>query len=157
MSKGTPRPGPRPTRRVEKPCRRCGTIYWGRKHGYCSTACGEAARAEHLASVGITPAMIEGRDKSPITQPDELNHGARSYALVAPDGTVYRGRNLAHFVREHRELFDPADVRPREDRPTSLICRATIGLGQLRPGRKMERQPASWKGWTWYDDDEKTG
>ncbi len=149
MRKGSPRPGPRPQRRKLKPCRGCGAMYWGRKHGYCSPECGEAARAEHLARAEITEAVKAGLAASPITQRDEKNHGAKNYSLLAPDGTLYRFRNLAHFVREHHHLFAPEDVAPNPARPTSLICRATVGLGQLRPGRKLRRKTESWKGWRW--------
>lgn len=149
MSRGTPRPGPRPNRRKIKTCRRCGNEYWGRKHGYCSLECGEAARREHLASVEITPEVIEGLRRSPLTTRGDRHHSAKSYRLVSPDGDIFRGECLQHFIRSCPELFAAEDRVERSHRGAS---RASVGLGQLRPGRKSRRD--SWKGWTWEDDDE---
>ncbi len=148
MNEEAPRPCPRPYRRVIKTCRECGGQYWGRKHGYCSSACGETARARHLAGVSTAP-LKRGLLESTVTQKDERNHSAIDWSLRSPEGESYQFRNLAHFVRTHSELFAPDDLLPHPSRPTSLICRAVVGLGQLHPGRKMKRKPQSWKGWTW--------
>ena len=92
--------------------------------------------------------MLEAKKNSPLLQPDERHINARYYALRAPDGTVYRGRNINHFVREHSWFFDPDDLCERYKRTT----RAALGLSALRPTRK--NQLPSWKGWTWARDDE---
>lgn len=139
----------RPNRRITKICRLCGGEYWGRKHGYCSRTCGEAARVKHLASVTAAP-LVRGLKNSAITQADEKFHSAKNWSLKSPHGEVFVFRNLANFVRTHRSLFLRADLKKLTIRK-SFICRATTGLAQLRPGRKMKKQPESWKGWAWHN------
>jgi hypothetical protein len=69
---------------------------------------------------------------------------ARGYALVAPDGAIYEGRNIIEFVRKQSHLFAAADLEWRNGQ-----CRAAKALSRLRPGVKDARP--SWKGWTWHD------
>lgn len=68
---------------------------------------------------------------------------AKSYSLLAPDGTHYRGENVLHFVRERPDLFDPEDILMEKG-----TCRAAKALCSLRPSNKTPK--AGWKGWTWY-------
>lgn len=75
------------------------------------------------------------------------HHGARKFQLVSPNGTHYEFVNLNEFVRQHAELFEPADVawfsyHPDTD-PGSKHCKAESGLRRLF-GKKAVR---SWKGW----------
>lgn len=67
---------------------------------------------------------------------------ARGYALRSPRGTVYRGRNILDFTRQHPELFDPDDLRERAG-----TNRAAKSLSRLRPTTAHPR--VTWKGWTW--------
>lgn len=109
----------------------------------------ERRRAAHLANVRITDKMRDGLATSPITQPNEANCHAKRWSICDPSGEVHEFSNLAHFVRTHPDLFDPDDLVNRTGRPTSYICRATVGLGQLRPEKKMKVN--QWKGWTWHE------
>lgn len=67
---------------------------------------------------------------------------AEWFALCSPENTIYRGRNIIDFVREHLELFDPADLEWKCGH-----CRATKGLSKLRPTNR--RRVIQWKGWSW--------
>lgn len=68
---------------------------------------------------------------------------AREWALQAPDGMVWRGRNLYEFVRTHPDLFAPEDRAWKRAGGTGTeYCAATVGLGKLRHQRPI------WKGWT---------
>src|SRR5205085_1131502 len=79
---------------------------------------------------------------SPLTRTGSLEHRrAKDWSLRDPEGTVWNVRNLSEFVRSHPDLFLPEDVRP-----VGIACRAIVGLGQLRPGRRIKNPPGSWKG-----------
>lgn len=73
----------------------------------------------------------------------EEHHGSKYWNLRSPNNVVYTFKNLKHFIREHKNLFDPIDLieRQRDD------CRAYVGLSRLRPDRKVPC--GSWHGWTW--------
>jgi hypothetical protein len=68
---------------------------------------------------------------------------AEQYALCAPDGEIYRGRNIIEFVRTNAYLFDPADLEWKRGH-----CRASKGLSRLRP--TLAAPKPSWKGWIWF-------
>jgi len=101
---------------------------------------------ESRNKLGRYPAGVTaGRAKSPILRPDENHCLAKDWSLRAPDGAVYRFRNLSLFVRTHRDLFTPEELVPvSASRPA-----ATFFLGMLRPGRANRRN--SWHGWTWAE------
>ncbi|WP_055884980.1 hypothetical protein [Methylobacterium sp. Leaf399] len=94
---------------------------------------------------------IEAREKakhdSPLAGPWETNASAREWSLLAPDGTAHRFRDLALWLRERADLFDPADVAERPQSRTGVSTNAQAQLGKLRPERRAGRK--SWKGWTW--------
>ena len=90
----------------------------------------------------ILAAVIEGVKRSPNVGGFETNIHAKAWRLLSPDNTVYHFRNLALFLRQHTELFDPDDLTPR-----TIGCRASAKLSRLRPDNKNRRK--SWKGWEW--------
>lgn len=90
-------------------------------------------------------AMRRGIAASPLLQPDERHVNARDWALVAPDGTEYRFRNLRHFVRTHQHLFTEDELRISGVGKTDPL--ASVKLGHLRPGAKHPYD--SWHGWSW--------
>ncbi|MDB6135714.1 MAG: hypothetical protein JWM59_3957 [Verrucomicrobiales bacterium] len=111
------------------------------------------ARPSSLAAlaIGRTPEVIarakEGAARAAREHPRRRKGpdqaAAREWALRAPDGTVWRGRNLYEFVRTHPDLFEPEDrVWKRVGGTGNEWCRATAGLGKLRHQRR------GWKGWT---------
>jgi hypothetical protein len=68
---------------------------------------------------------------------------AKEWVLRAPDGVIWRGRNLYEFVRTHPQLFAPEDREWKRAGGTgNERCRATTGLAKLR------HQWPVWKGWT---------
>jgi hypothetical protein len=85
--------------------------------------------------------------RSPVCRPDERNQHAADWSLCDPWGNVHNFRNLAHFVREHRDLFLPDDlvIRYRSN------SRALAGLRLLRPECKPKPR-TRWKDWTWAAD-----
>lgn len=100
-------------------------------------ACHATARAEVVPTPESIRLMLEGARRSPILQPDEHHINAKSWSLRAPDGIVYRFRNLKHFIRQNPGLFGRGEA----------AARAFAGLGNLSPDRKNQR--GSWHGWTW--------
>jgi len=90
-------------------------------------------------------AMRRGIAASPLLQPDERHVNARDWALIAPDGTEYRFRNLRHFIRTHQDLFTEEELRISGQKNAAPI--ATFKLYHLRPGAKHPYE--SWHGWSW--------
>ncbi len=90
-------------------------------------------------------AMRRGIAASPLLQPNENHINARDWALIAPDGTEYRFRNLRHFIRNHQHLFTEDELRISGVGKTDPI--ACTKLGHLRPGAKYPYD--SWHGWSW--------
>lgn len=87
---------------------------------------------------------VPARMASPMAGPFETNVHAVEFFLTSPDGTEYEGRNLALFVREHADLFDPVDVAEEKIGATGqATCRAYRQLAKLL----REPQRRSWKGW----------
>ena len=95
----------------------------------------------------------------PTTQPPLNDHAGerkpprrggtpKDWAVRSPDGTEYRFRNLALFLREHASLFRPDDLVPLS-KSTSGPSRAVLGLSRLRPDHR--RAVRQWRGWTWAD------
>ena len=118
----------------------------------CSKKCEHQFRSSRSAERNMTlpvdvknaiqQAVIEGVKRSPNVGGFETNIHAKTWRLLSPDNTVYHFRNLALFLRQHTELFDPDDLTPR-----TIGCRASAKLSRLRPDNKNRRK--SWKGWEW--------
>jgi hypothetical protein len=81
---------------------------------------------------------------SPLTGRFETNNRAIVWFLRSPSNVTYQFRNLAHFIRNHSELFTEYElgVVNRFGR-----TRAQGGLSQLSPHNKHAK--GSWHGWTW--------
>lgn len=132
-------------------CRWCGVSFSraqrnGPHRGFCSPAHGwlsfEAARKKLWREKDFAAEMAR---LSPVCRPDENNKAASEWSLVSPAGDVHAFRNLAHFVREHPDLFEPADLI----RKSSTTTNAALGLAALRPRADGTAARESWKGWTW--------
>jgi len=76
----------------------------------------------------------------------KTNCHASDWSLIDPNGVPHRFRNLAHFIREHQDLFAIDDVRVPRGKP-EIKTKAYGGLSQLRVTNT--NPAASWKGWTW--------
>lgn len=83
---------------------------------------------------------------SPLAGKAESNIHAKEWVLIAPDGRVYRIRNLHHFVRTHQHLFAPDDVEWKRQGGKrgsgGEYCNATSGLQGVKGGKAK-----SWRGW----------
>jgi hypothetical protein len=89
-----------------------------------------------------------------LTAKGPANAKAIKFILRSPDGVVYKGRNVLHFVRKHEELFAPEDTVWRRS-PRAGIRRKTRGHPQCRASKGLanlfgesEHVRYSWKGWT---------
>ena len=89
---------------------------------------------------------VEAAKASALAGKTETNIHAKEWVLIAPNGQVYRIRNLYHFVRSNLHLFAPADVewkRQGGKRGTGgEYCNATAGLQNIKGGKAK-----TWKGW----------
>jgi hypothetical protein len=71
---------------------------------------------------------------------------SEEWKLKSPDNVIYTFINLADFVRNNAELFNPEDLACKTlDKMAS--CRAYAGLAMLRPTNA--KTASSWKGWVW--------
>lgn len=107
-------------------------------------------RAAWPSEASIEKARV-ARAASPKAGRFQTHALAKDWHLVDPVGTEHRFRNLNHFIREHRGLFDPADT---VSTGPSAPCRAAVGLGRLRPDH--QKPAAVWKGWRWGDPAKRT-
>lgn len=80
-------------------------------------------------------ARVAGLKKSPNTGRFETNTHAKKWILTAPNGTVYKFRNLSLFIRNNPELFDIDG----SDEKVLKILKCLSGIKSN--GRK-------WHGWT---------
>lgn len=100
----------------------------------------------------LVAAGVNFRASDPRGQKGPLNHKALVWKLRSPEGKIYQFRNLAHFIRENEELFDPEDVvwKPVPSRPSVMKCLAYYALASLAPRRKVNYETR--KGWRWHID-----
>ena len=92
--------------------------------------------------------MREGLRTNKRTGSTPENVHAKNWSFRAPDGTVYRFKNLNLFVRNHKELFPSELLEERNHTP-----RVAALLARLSPWRqeKARKELKSWRGWTWED------
>jgi hypothetical protein len=83
--------------------------------------------------------MREAMARSEKCQAGIKHHAGRMWHVRSPDNVTYHFLNLAEFIRQHPQLFDPADVP----------VKAMRGIGMLRPTPTRKRISGTWKGWTW--------
>jgi len=78
---------------------------------------------------------------------DESNINGLKGALRDDRGRLWQFKNLSHFVRTHRDLFDEFDTveRPQKKGGFTKTCRAIKGLSTLFA---IKHTRGSWKGWT---------
>ncbi len=108
----------------------------------------ECTRAAHRNSAVShidthLPEMQLGLATSPICQPDDRHHNARSWSLRAPDGKIYKFNNLNYFVKKHHELFSDDELKPLANN----ISKAVVCLRRLRPS--LRHPSKHWHGWEW--------
>jgi hypothetical protein len=140
-------------RRGTSSCACCQHLRWSREHRQEVVRRLKKARRAWQTKARNSPeymakAMAK-RSMMPGHQPGEQHFCAKWWALRDPNGRAYEFRNLAKFVRDHSEMFDPADMmwQHTSSNHRSLSCRAYSGLSMLNPRRRQT--VGSWKGWTW--------
>jgi hypothetical protein len=64
-------------------------------------------------------------------------HGALSWRIQAPDGSIYECHNLLHWLREHEDMLDGTPMQ------------AWNGISKIKYSAQGKRKkPVSqWKGW----------
>ncbi|NDL68002.1 hypothetical protein [Anaerotalea alkaliphila] len=113
----------------------------------CSLECSKRHRKD-LASSGIYDDALDAAHKitpvHPKTGSFETNIHAKSWTIKAPDGKVYKCRNLKLWCKEHADLFDGT---PRQ---------AWDGLAKIKYSAQGKRKNRAyqWKGWTLIDYDD---
>ena len=113
----------------------------------CCESCYKILLSRNASAQDLT-AMREGYRTNPRTASTPENVHAREWSLRAPNGKVYRFKNLNFFIREHRELFPPEFLTERRGTPA-----VASRLSALAPWRreKMRKKSHSWRGWTWAE------
>jgi len=82
-------------------------------------------------------------------------HGcAREWSIISPKGVTYTFKNLSHFVRTNKTMFNSDDVVWKKCKVSGVEqCRASQGLAALDPytrkGTPRCKCYNSWKGWRW--------
>lgn len=78
----------------------------------------------------------------------------KEFSLKSPSGVIYKGKNIAQFIRDYSCLFTEFElgvtssaIRKCKIPGATPANRASFGLVSLIPGRKHQR--LSWHGWTW--------
>ena len=136
--------------RNSETCVVCGRVFFcPASHGgkVCSNDCLKLLLSRNASKQDLS-AMREGYRTNPRTASTPENVHAREWSLRAPDGKVYRFKNLNFFIREHRELFPPELLIERRGTPA-----VANKLSALAPWRreKMRKKSFSWRGWTWAE------
>jgi hypothetical protein len=112
-----------------------------RRDEYLANARAAMAKGRQiLESMDFAP--LRGVPKRGLMAANPGNLHAEEYRLIAPDGRVYVGRNIADFVRSQSELFSPDDLKWNRH-----TCNAAKSLAALRPW--ASRPIVAWKGWRW--------
>lgn len=107
-----------------------------------AVCCSSGCSAVHMANVARNnpqniAAAMKKAETSPICQPNENHHGAKTWVLLSPDGTIYRCRNLLHWCRTHADLLDGT---PRQAWDGFSKIKYTLQGKRKHPSR-------TWKGW----------
>lgn len=143
----------RASEKIWKKCAVCGAEFSASPSATVTTCrrreCTRAARSLRAVERVEThlPEMQAGLAASPICQPDERHHNAREWSLRAPDGKIYKFKNLRHFVRTHNELFTDDELSALN----SGVQKAAAFLQRLRP--TLSAPLKSWHGWTWDEEE----
>lgn len=124
------------------PCPDCGKAIYripSRAHIRCRN-CGQKRQGQTMS--GKNP-MHQPPKTVKKFSPDHCN--AVECFFRSPDNVILYCRNIARFVHEHKNLFDPNDVivKPKGGRPLSGgYSNATNGLSKIYRGYR-----SVWKGW----------
>lgn len=126
-----------------KICVVCGAVFPSPPSNFnktCSKECsGENRR--RLAADGVNTAALKEAHRraatSPLTGRFETHMHAKEWVIQAPDGQVYRCRNLKNWLREHEDLLE------------GTIMQAWDGISKIKYSMQGKRKKPclQWKGW----------
>lgn len=102
----------------------------------------DKAKAQRIACFSQREKAQAARSKSPYFTKTEKHIRALNWNVRDARGRVHQFRNLANWIRQNENLFEPNDVRWN-----GTYCRAHSGISHLRPTHK--NPVGSWKGWAW--------
>lgn len=107
----------------------------------CSRKCStENRRRLHAQGTydEATNKAVQARAQDPRLTRTEQHINAKEWVIQSPDGTVYRCRNLKHWLREHEHLLDGT---PKQ---------AWDGITKIKYSiqGKRKNKSRSWRGWT---------
>lgn len=111
----------------------------------CSQACSRKHRQDlHRAGIYDKP-MTVMRQKSSAAKSTADNPNAKLWVIRSPNGTVYKCRNLMHWIKSHQDLIDGSPIQ------------AWNGISKIKYSMQGKRKnpSKSWKGWTliaWQDN-----
>ena len=96
-----------------------------------------------------TEAIVGKKRKGPHTSANSEHGRASRFRLIAPNGIVYKGKNITNFVRNNKQLFLKQDTIVKRyiesTNPKAIgreACNASFGLNRINRGFRMQ-----WKGW----------
>lgn len=106
----------------------------------CNPECSTVNRRQ-LAASGVNAAAMKKAHMmaatSPLTGRFETHMHAKEWVIQAPDGQVYRCRNLKNWLREHEDMLD------------GTVMQAWDGISKIKYSMqgKRKRPCQQWKGW----------
>ena len=109
----------------------------------------KAKRAARMVGKKYWPANWEKLKQLPKFQATTEHIRALEWSVESPTGERYTFVNLAHFIRNHQDLFESDDLIWKRA-GNGIKCRAYNGLSGLRPTLKKPLE--SWKGWVWSNE-----
>lgn len=98
---------------------------------------------------------------NPKYQKGVQNQSSKEWRIRSPLGNVYIFKNLRNFLSKNPHLFEKEDVKWKIQKRCKYnkyieveICNA-FSLAALRPSINSGNRSSSWKGWTWYSEEER--
>lgn len=104
-------------------------------------------KSKHIASLKASEkfhAHLKDLNSLPQSKRGISHRMAKHFSFRSPDGVVYHGKNIRHFVRVNKHLL-PAHATIENKKGETL---ASSGLNKLKP--TCSSPVGSWHGWTWY-------
>lgn len=127
----------------KKTCVICGKEFYSPPSSETKTCSKECSSENHRRLMDqykyiLHEKSVKSRMKDPRFQKDENYIRAKTWIIMAPDGTIYKCRNLLHWCRTHEDLYE------------GTCKQAWDGLTKIKYSKqgKRKRGSSQWKGWT---------
>lgn len=106
--------------------------------------------------VDISKIAHKKRSKDTRFQAGPHNMYSKEWCFRSPTNLIFKFKNLRDFIRKNPHFFNEEDVVWKKCGSAWFdSCRALGGLASLKPSLNRKRINGSWKGWTWYSQEEK--